>query len=161
MTAWADDDRGRVLADHLAKDGVELASDPDVLTRTATAAATIGADGAASYEFDLEWRIGEVAAGEPVVVHVCSLGAVLEPGAEQVLDLVNGLQGRATVSYDINARPAITGTGPDLVAKVERMVAVSRPGEGVRRGPGEPLPGPRPRRSRRTPAARSARRPWS
>ena len=125
VTAWADDDRGRVLADHLAQAGVELASDPQVLTRTATAAATIGTDGAASYEFDLEWRIGEVSVGEPVVLHICSLGAVLDPGAEQVLELVRGVRGAATVTYDINARPAITGTGPALVAQVEQMVAVS------------------------------------
>ncbi len=160
VTAWADDDRGRVLADHLAKDGVELASDPHVLARTATAAATIGADGAASYEFDLEWRIGEVAAGEPVVVHVCSLGAVLDPGAEQVLDLVKSLQGRAMVSYDINARPAITGTGPDLVAKVERMVAVTD----LVKASDEDLESLYPDLSSPKPphtCARSARRPWS
>jgi fructokinase len=125
VSAWADDERGRVLAGHLRKAGVVLASDPLVLARTATAAATIGADGAASYEFDLDWRIGAVDAGDPVAVHVCSIGAVLEPGAGQVLDLLRGLRGRATISYDINARPAITGTGPDLVARVERMVAVS------------------------------------
>src|SRR4029079_11447560 len=32
---------------------------------------------------------------------------------------------RATVTYDVNARPAVTGTGPDVVARVERMVAVT------------------------------------
>src|SRR4051812_11536003 len=75
VTAWADDDRGRVLADHMAAAGVRLAADPHVLHRTATAAATIGADGAASYEFDLEWRIGGVDLDEPpLVVHTCSLG---------------------------------------------------------------------------------------
>ncbi|RYJ03480.1 MAG: carbohydrate kinase [Actinomycetales bacterium] len=125
VTAWADDARGRVLADHLARAGVELASDPVVLERTATAAATIGADGAASYEFDLDWRIADVAPGAPVAVHVCSIGAVLEPGAEQVLELLAGLRDTTTISYDINARPAITGTGPDLVGRVERMVAVA------------------------------------
>ena len=125
VTAWSDDDRGRVLADHLAGAGVQLASDPLVLARTATAAATLGADGGASYEFDLEWRIGDVGAGAPAFVHLCSLGAVLEPGAEQVLELVSGLRATATISYDINARPAITGTGPDLVARVERMTAMS------------------------------------
>lgn len=123
-TAWGADDRGRVLAEHLTRAGVELASDPVVVERTATAAATIGADGAASYEFDLDWRIGEVELGQPVVVHVCSIGAVLEPGADQVLELLRGLDG-ATVTYDVNARPAITGTGPELVAKVERMAAVA------------------------------------
>lgn len=76
-TAWADDARGAVLAAHLEQAGVQLAADPHVLARTATAAATIGSDGAASYEFDLEWRLGEVGVDEhPVAVHVCSLGAV-------------------------------------------------------------------------------------
>ena len=125
VTAWADDDRGRMLAGHLAKAGVELASDPLMLERTATAAATIGADGAASYDFDLDWRIGPVEAGHPVAVHVCSIGAVLEPGADQVLELLTGLRGTATISYDVNARPAITGTGLELVGRVERMVAVA------------------------------------
>jgi fructokinase len=125
-TAWADDDRGAVLAAHLDRAGVELAGDPRVLERTATAAATIGADGAASYEFDLEWRLGEVAAEPaPLVVHACSLGAVVQPGADQVRDLVGRLRTTATVSYDVNARPAITGTGPDVAELVERMVALS------------------------------------
>ena len=125
VTAWADDARGRVLAEHLAGADVALASDPVVLERTATAAATIGADGAASYEFDLDWRIADVEVGEPVAVHVCSIGAVLEPGASQVLALLEGLRGRTTVSYDVNARPAITGTGPELVERVERMAAAA------------------------------------
>ncbi|MBI2243397.1 MAG: carbohydrate kinase [Nocardioides sp.] len=126
VTAWADDERGRVLADHLAAAGVELAGDPHVLDRTATAAATIGADGAASYEFDLEWRIPDVSdEPAPLVLHTCSLGAVLEPGADGVLALVERLRDRASISYDVNARPAITGTGPDVVALVERLAAVT------------------------------------
>src|SRR5262245_28831672 len=60
VTGWADDDRGRKLAAHLSNAGVELAADPHALVRTAIAAATIGADGGASYEFDLEWRINPV-----------------------------------------------------------------------------------------------------
>lgn len=125
VTAWADDERGAVLARHLADAGVTLATDPHVLERTATAAATIGADGAASYDFDLAWRIGPVEAGRPVAVHVCSIGAVLEPGATQVFELLRGLHGTATITYDINTRPAITGTGPELVGRVERMAAVA------------------------------------
>ncbi|GAA4741850.1 carbohydrate kinase [Nocardioides endophyticus] len=125
VTAWADDERGRVLAEHLDRAGVRLAADPQVLTRTATAAATLGADGGASYEFDLEWRIGQVEVEPPRVVHTCSLGAVLEPGATDVVALISRLRDVATISYDINARPAITGTGAGVVALVERMVAVS------------------------------------
>ena len=125
-TAWADDQRGAVLAAHLEHAGVALATDPHVLHRTATAAATIGADGAASYVFDLEWRLGQVLPEPaPVVVHACSLGAVVEPGADQVRALIGRLREVATISYDVNARPAITGTGPDVVELVERLVALS------------------------------------
>jgi fructokinase len=126
VAAWADDARGAVLAAHLERAGVALAADPHVLERTSTAAATIGSDGAASYEFDLEWRIADVAADPaPLAVHACSLGAVVEPGADQVRALIDRLRHVATVSYDVNARPAITGTGPDVVELVERLVALS------------------------------------
>ena len=58
-------------------------------------------------------------------MHTCSLGAVLEPGADDVVALLDRLRADATISYDVNARPAITGTGPEVVARVERVVAVS------------------------------------
>ncbi len=125
-SSWADDARGAVLARHVEEAGVVLASDPHAVSRTSTALATIGADGAAQYDFDLEWRLHPVTGDpDPLVVHTCSLGAVLEPGAEDVLALLTGLRATSTVSYDVNARPAITGTGPDVVARVERVVAVS------------------------------------
>jgi fructokinase len=125
-SAWGDDARGEVLRHHVTSAGVELAADPHVLARTATAAATIGADGAASYVFDLEWHLGDVALDPPpLVVHVCSLGAVVEPGAGEVRELLERVREVATVSYDVNARPAITGTGADVVDRVERIAAVS------------------------------------
>ncbi len=122
-TAYADDERGAALAQHLGAAGVELAADPHVLERTATAAAQIAADGSASYTFDLEWRLGPVEVGEPRFVHVCSIGAVTAPGCDDVVEVLTGLGPATTVVYDINARPAITGTGPDLVAATERVVA--------------------------------------
>ena len=126
VTSYADDAHGRIIADHLRADGVRLASDPGAVARTSTALATIGVDGAAHYEFDLEWRVNPLTeGGDPLVVHTCSLGAVLAPGADDVHDLLARLRGTATISYDVNARPAITGTGPEVVAAVERMVAIS------------------------------------
>ncbi len=125
-TSYADDAHGRLIAEHLSAAGVRLASDPGAVARTSTAQATIGADGAARYEFDLEWRVNPVTeARATLVVHTCSLGAVLLPGAEDVLALLTELRETATISYDVNARPAITGAGPDVVGRVERMVAIS------------------------------------
>src|SRR4029453_3464653 len=72
------------------------------------------------------WRLRTAGGGAPpLVVQTCSLGAVLVPGADDVYPLLTELRGKATISYDVNAHPAITGTGPDIVARVERMVAIS------------------------------------
>lgn len=125
-TSYADDEHGRLLAEHLRSAGVEAALDPHVVARTSTAAATIGPDGAASYEFDLDWRLGDVPLSPaPAAVHVCSLGAVVEPGAATVVALVEQLREQATITYDVNVRAAVTGTGPEVVAQVERVVALA------------------------------------
>ena len=39
--------------------------------------------------------------------------------------LLERLREVATISYDVNARPAITGTGPDLIDRVERMAGIA------------------------------------
>ncbi len=125
-TSFADDAHGRMVAGHLDRAGVRLANEPHSIARTSTAVATLDADGAAHYEFDLEWALDPPTVQDtPAAVHVCSLGAVLSPGSDVVRAMVSRLRGSALVSYDINARPVITGTGPDLLERVERIVALS------------------------------------
>jgi fructokinase len=126
-TALADDAHGALLRAHLAADGVRFAGDPVVLPRTATAQATLDVSGAASYEFDIGWRLGplDLADDEPVVAMCGSIGTVLAPGADQVRDLVSELRDRATVTYDINARPALTGTDADVLDAVADTAAVA------------------------------------
>lgn len=121
-TSYGDDARGRLLAGHLAAEGVALAGDPLALERTSVATARIAEDGAATYDFDVTWRLGPVAADEPRVLHVCSLAPVLPPGADGVVALVDEVGPRTTVTYDLNARPGLTGTGPDVTARVEAML---------------------------------------
>lgn len=122
-TSFGPDDRGQQLADHLAASGVLLATEPHVVQHTSVARARIGADGGASYDFDVAWRLGPVTIADVQVLHICSLAPLLEPGAAEVRALVERLAPTATVSYDLNIRPAITGTGPDVVARVEQLVA--------------------------------------
>jgi fructokinase len=125
-TCFARDHHGELVATYLERAGVVLACDPGAVPHTSTAEATIGTSGAAEYTFDIDWRLLPVDPGEdPLVAHTCSLGAVLLPGADDVLALLGRLRERSTISYDVNARPSVTGTGPDVVARVERMVAVA------------------------------------
>jgi fructokinase len=124
-TSYAPDDHGRLLSDHLAASGVLLATEPHVVQRTSVARARIGADGGASYDFDVEWRMGPVTVDDVQVLHVCSLAPLLDPGGAVVADLVDRLAPTTTVTYDLNIRPAITGTGPEVVARVSRLVALA------------------------------------
>jgi fructokinase len=125
VTAFADDERGAALARHLNQSAVGLVGDPHQLARTSTALATLAADGSASYTFDIEWRLAEIPAGTPQVVHTCSLGAVMAPGADDVRRLLERLRPTALVSYDVNTRPAVTGVGPEVVHAVEGVVALA------------------------------------
>jgi fructokinase len=125
-TSFAEDHHGEMIAAHLALAGVTLACDPGAVQRTSTARATIGTAGAADYTFDIDWRLLPVPDDEdPLIAHTCSLGAVLSPGADDVVALLRRLRNRSTITYDINARPAVTGTGPDVIDRVERMVDVA------------------------------------
>jgi fructokinase len=125
LTAYADDERGIFLARHLNQSAVGVVGDPRTLDRTATAQATLAPDGSASYTFDIEWRLPVVPDLDPRVVHTCSIGAVLEPGASDVRRLLEALRPHATISYDVNARPAVTGAGPELVRAVEGVAALA------------------------------------
>ncbi len=128
VTAFADDDHGRLLDTHLRDNDVSLGSDPLILDRTATAVATLGESGAATYEFDIEWRLGPVALPadeEPVVVVYGSIGAALDPGAADVAALVEQHRHGGLSVFDLNARPAITGTGPEVVDRAEEMAALA------------------------------------
>ncbi len=68
-TSFADDPHGRMVAGHLDRAGVRLANQPHSIARTSTAVATLDADGAAHYEFDLDWVLDpptvEATAGLP------------------------------------------------------------------------------------------------
>ena len=124
-TSWGRDDRGDLLARHVSDAGVRLAADPHVLDHTSAAVATIGADGSASYDFDIAWELPQVTSTAYDVVHVCSLGALLEPGAAAARALVERMRPQATVVYDVNLRPAVTGTGPEVREAVEAMARLA------------------------------------
>jgi len=125
-TSLGDDRLGALLRRHFAEAGVSLVGEPSFGVRTSSALASLDETGAASYTFDLAWELAPPPVDPPpVLVHTGSLGAVLMPGAEAVAETVAALRESATVSYDLNARPAATGVERALVERVERLVALS------------------------------------
>lgn len=126
LTWFGGDQRGGAILRHLTESGVQLSPGSDTAERTSTARAQIDAEGVATYEFDLEWRLPELVV-EPDVrcVHTGSIAAVLKPGGEQVLDLVRSSRDQATVTYDPNLRPVLMGTSAETLPVVEALIEIS------------------------------------
>ena len=126
LTQLGADPMGELISAHLRSAGVRLLSDGQQGVRTPTALVTLDADGQAGYTFDIEWTLRPVPLPfTPRHVHLGSIAAVTEPGAETATALVDSLRGQATVSYDPNVRPALMGGRPEAVRRVERCVALS------------------------------------
>lgn len=130
LDCWiADDDRGHAIREHLAASGVRLTTGSEGAERTSTAQATIGADRAATYLFDLDWNPPyperEVGSEPPVLVHTGSIAAILQPGARTVAKALDDFRATSTICYDPNARPQLMGEPADARATVESLIARS------------------------------------
>ncbi|CAM3527119.1 carbohydrate kinase [Occultella aeris] len=123
-TWFGDDAHGALIRDHLTGNGVRLVPRSDRAERTSTAVATLDADGAASYTFDLDWRVPEVLLdADMVALHLGSIGATLQPGGAAVAELAAAAREFATISYDPNARPSIMGTADQVLPTISALVA--------------------------------------
>ncbi|MGU3645847.1 carbohydrate kinase family protein [Microbacterium sp. C23T] len=129
ITCLAEDDRGGRVRRWLGESDVEVIAVASA--RTSTAAAHLDASGAATYDFDLEWDLGadtarlEELASAADVVHVGSVAAVLEPGADHVLALVRSARGRAIVTYDPNIRPSLVDDEDRVRQRVAEVVELA------------------------------------
>lgn len=125
LTCIGADERGRAISAHVEDSHVHLT--PGSVREdvpTSTALATIGADGAADYTFDLVWEPDPRGLPTGVdAVHTSSIAAVLAPGAGTVADVLDRHAGSATISYDPNARPDLMGEAARTREQVEALIA--------------------------------------
>lgn len=110
---------------HLAANDVPLVPGSVRDGRTSTAVATIGADGAASYDFAIDWSVGQGSVVPPGLVHTGSIGAVLEPGGSVVVEILRAARERATISYDPNVRPQLMGERDSARDRIESLVGLA------------------------------------
>ena len=134
LTEVGDDERGRLVQEHLRASNVHLVDGsvvPGMPTSTATA--LLDDSGAASYEFDLRWDLvpRELPTGA-TALHVGSIGTTLQPGRDSVLSLVmRAAAAGLVVTFDPNTRPAFTPdpglawVGVREVAAAARLVKMS------------------------------------
>lgn len=123
-TALGDDASGGAVRAHLAASHVTTQATPT--DHTSSARATLDAAGAATYSFDIAWDPGRIEPPRDVVaVHTGSIAAVLAPGANEVLRVVERLQPTAIVSVDPNIRADLIADRADAIDRIERLVSVA------------------------------------
>lgn len=125
QTSIGEDEYGALVVDHLEENDVELVASSIGPGSTSSAAAVLGADGAATYDFDIGWSVGPAPAYTPALVHTGSIASVLQPGAATVRESVEALRPVATVSYDPNVRPLLMGEHAAARATVESFVRLA------------------------------------
>jgi fructokinase len=120
---------GEQMAAMLAADGVALDAAERTNDPTTLALAEVDADGAAAYRFYTEGTsapgLQAAAIDVAAVLHVGTLGLVLEPMASAVEALVGRLAGRALVMVDPNIRPAAIADERGYRARLARVLARS------------------------------------
>lgn len=125
-TWWGKDERGAALEEWASRSGVRIVPGSDGAERTSVAHATIDEQGRANYQFDLEWRVPELTILAQINhLHTGSIAATLEPGGSQVVGAVAAVAGNCTVSYDPNVRPALMGSPPEVLGRIEDLVSRS------------------------------------
>lgn len=124
LTALGPDESGATIAARLADAGVQVLPESWSLSSTSSASASIQSDGSAEYVFDISWRLPENYRLPTVqYVHIGSIGAFLEPGADQVERLIDSLDPSVTLSFDPNIRAALVGDPVAARARFARVIA--------------------------------------
>jgi fructokinase len=128
----SDDRFGRILRDALAGDGVDLSLAEVTAAPTTLAIAELDDSGTATYRFHTAETSAPGLTGEavraaiatnPKALYVGSLGLVLEPMAQALVDGLAQTARTTLVMIDPNCRPFVI---PDRLAYLERLAVVLR-----------------------------------
>lgn len=132
------DERGERLVQELTADGVDLSLVVRTEAPTTVAHATLDAQGAASYRFEIDGTAAPALERDaairsldprPAAIHVGTLGLVFQPSADSLEELVARAPDGTLVMLDPNARPSAIG---DLRGWRERLRRIARRADVIR-----------------------------
>jgi len=123
VTSLGHDEAGEAVRAWLGASHVTVSATP--VRRTSRAVAHLDGAGAAAYEFDLAWELNPVATAELDLLHVGSVAALMEPGAQEVIAAVRAARPHALITYDPNMRPALLLDAALHRRRVEEIVELS------------------------------------
>lgn len=121
------DEYGEMIRKELVGVNLSLALESNL--PTALAKVTLDSSGSASYEFSLEgtatfdFRSGWLPYGEPEILHIGTLGTVVEPGASNLYEWASQMS--APIVFDPNIRPSVMSAKDRYRATFERWAEIS------------------------------------
>ncbi len=125
------DSFGAAFTNRLASSGVDTRYVVPTRQPSALALATVDDSGEARYDFwlagaaDFNWRYTDLPQLEAgTTIHIGSLAAFLQPGAEAIEDWALDHQDRCTISFDPNLRP-VALSKPDSLVRLERLAELA------------------------------------
>jgi fructokinase len=128
VTGISTDLYGSKIVKELTEDGVNLSFALLSDLATATAKVSIDNSGAANYEFLLEgtstfdFKFSRLPTGTPSVLHVGSLGTLIEPGASHLFEWAKSIFSPKV--YDPNVRPSVLSDRKKYSASVEKWIGI-------------------------------------
>ena len=128
LVAWFGQDKhGEMIREHLEASDVKISQGSDGAAFTPTAEAHLDHTGAATYVFNLEWdpKAPVAIPEDAAVVHTGSIGAVLAPGTDAILEAFTRARSQAMTTYDPNARPTLMGDVDSARKIIESFVEQS------------------------------------
>lgn len=128
LLAWLGEDAyGSMIRRWLGASGVALAPGATGAAQTSIATAQLDEKGAASYDFEIEWRMpADVDVPQnTVAIHSGSIAATLAPGGDDVVALMRRFQPSVTITYDPNVRPTLMGMPLTAAPRIEELVMLA------------------------------------
>ncbi|MCL1923836.1 MAG: carbohydrate kinase [Propionibacteriaceae bacterium] len=116
-TWFAQDKYGKMITKHCEESRVTILPGSDQAPRTSTAMAQLDEHGHATYTFDIDMSLPVLPEAIPPLIHIGSLGALLQPARDVVLPYCQRAQDTSMIFFDPNVRPSIMGS-PDTVRPV-------------------------------------------
>lgn len=120
-TALADDAHGQRIVAHLLESGVVVSAESWSLEQTSKAIVTVDSEGTPAYEFSIDSRMSAPLWAHEAVVHVDSISSLVAPGADEVVQFIEGLPANVLVAFDPNIRPQLLPEHSVAVARFEAI----------------------------------------
>jgi fructokinase len=129
-----EDPFGRLLRDHLERNGVGTGTVVRAAEPASVAFVHPGADGTPEYDLrlagtaDWQWTEAEAAGLRRdglAALHIGSLAMVMPPGADVLAGLARQVGADVTVSYDPNCRPGVMDALPDARPRIEALLRMA------------------------------------